>query len=148
MSNRVFQPAPTSSSGTKRLEKQRTQGGLCGGGRALGNAGISTDSAQSKGSSLCPPVISSSVPLLQHQGSGDGSQSQGTHLSSPHLSQGIKARSKREIFKWSGVTVSFDADSVKIENEVNGGLKTFGKEVGKDELKSLGISFHSLSSFK
>lgn len=110
---------------TSRLQRQKSCGGV-GAGGSLGSApfrGPSTDSQQSKQSLPLPgcSVSVAATPLLsrknpQHSDSGTG---------------GSKF-DKRETFKWSGVTVSFDAESVKIENEVNGappGIKKIGKEV-------------------
>lgn len=112
------------------LQRQRTCGGLgstnsprsIGGG---GGQGFSTDSQQSTKSCLNVPSSLAATPLLRHQVSADGRYAGGAGA-------GSTPQSKREVFKWSGVTVSFDADSVKIENEVNGGLSSGIKSIGKE----------------
>jgi len=143
MSTPVIQEPLSAVGGTRRrLERQRTHGGLCGSARILGTTpGFSTDSGTSVKSAAGLVVpISSSTPLLRHQVSGDGSASisLGTggsispHRPLPGSSSIQRSKLQREVFKWSGVTVSFDAESIKIENELNGGppgLKTIGKEV-------------------
>ena len=118
--------------------------------------GPSSDSQQSRNSLQVPGSLTT-TPLVQHRtmvgkrGASNGSQL--VHQYSDSTTGGTRSDnnttgSKRERFKWSGVVVSFDADSVKIENEVNGappGIKTIGKEVCalkiNSFLKQLFISF-------
>lgn len=58
------------------------------------------------------------------------------------------ARERRETFKWSGVKVSYDAESVKIENEATANgvppgppMKAIGKEVGHTQSIIFFITF-------
>jgi hypothetical protein len=116
-----------------KLQRQKGVGGI--GNQAIPTAtttgphrGPSLESQQSKCSLSVPPGSRTASPLLHrqavpliHQQPSADSGTGGTHRSE-----------RRETFKWSGVTVSFDAESVKIENEVNGGppgIKKLGKEV-------------------
>ena len=114
-----------------KLQRQKTCGGLGyeSSSRSIITSaaqGLSTDSQQSTKSCLALPSSSLvTTPLLRHHVSVEGACTGST-------SHSHRSDTKREIFKWSGVTVSFDADSVTIENEVNGsvpGLKSLGKEV-------------------
>ncbi|CAL8147880.1 unnamed protein product [Orchesella dallaii] len=112
---------------TSKLQRQKSCGGV-GTGATSGAApfrGPSTDSQQSKQSLPLPGCSGGSVtatPLLNRK----------TFNPQHSDSTGGSRVDKKETFKWSGVTVSFDAESVKIENEVNGappGIKKIGKEV-------------------
>lgn len=111
-----------------KLQRQKGVGGIAGSLGFVGpQRGPSTESQQSKCSL---PVLSGSLtasPLLHRPHHAQTV----THQHSDSTG-GTRSENKREIFKWSGVTVSFDAESVKIENEVNGappGIKKLGKEV-------------------
>lgn len=123
--------------------------------------GPSTDSQQSKqslplpgysgggggGAQLTQQQTQHQTPLLSRKNTNSNNNNNHHRTHSGHHyrqhSQGAQPNSdsgtggsrldRRETFKWSGVTVSFDAESVKIENEVNGappGIKKIGKEVG------------------
>lgn len=136
---------------TSKLQRQKSCGGVGTGGGSLGNApfrGPSTDSQQSKQSLPLPGCSGMSgaagTPLLSRKNTNSNNNNNHHHPPQHQHSTGCQHNSdsgtggskvdRRETFKWSGVTVSFDAESVKIENEVNGappGIKTIGKEVGK-----------------
>lgn len=110
-----------------KLQRQKGLGGIGNPTTVGADRGISTESQQSKCSLPVPSGSISTSPLLNRGG-------QYHHHPHPlHTQQsdtsGTKSDSKRETFKWSGVTVSFDADSIKIENEVNGGPPGIRKEV-------------------
>jgi len=106
-----------------------------------GVGGPSVDSQQSK-NSLSVPLASSTTTTTP--------SSCRRHHVNPQLVQQLTSDSgdtrsaeRRAKFKWSGVTISFDADSAKIENEVNGappGIKSIGKEVGNISISSFLLS--------
>lgn len=141
---------------TSKLQRQKSCGGV-GTGGSFGSApfrGPSTDSQQSKQSLPLPGCSSggggagqNQTPLLSRKNTNPNNNNNNRHHHhyQHHRQQSTGAQQhsdsgtggsrfdKRETFKWSGVTVSFDAESVKIENEVNGelpGIKKIGKEVG------------------
>jgi len=140
----------TNANTNTRLERQRSCGGYAG-TSGIGQPpgpyrGPSTESQQSRVSLRVPGSLTA-TPLLGHKNNNSATPSrtgtsivhQLTHQYSDSTTGGTRSDnnlpihpSKREKFKWSGVIVSFDADSVKIENDVNGappGIKTIGKEV-------------------
>lgn len=110
-----------------KLQRQKGLGGI--GNVPPPPRGPSTESQQSKCSLTLPPGTGSvsESPLLNR------AQEQHHHHSQTirhqHSDTSGTKSDKREILKWSGVTVSFDADSIKIENEVNGGPPGIKKEV-------------------
>jgi len=114
-----------------KLQRQKGVGGIGNQSVMPPARGPSSESQQSKGSLNIIHGSLTASPLLSR------SQAQSHH---PPINQqtsdsgtgGTHRSERRETFKWSGVTVSFDAESVKIENEVNGGppgIKKLGKEV-------------------
>ncbi len=99
-----------------KLQRQKGLGGIVG-EKTLSEPprGLSTESQQSKcslyGSVSASPLLNRSCQYQHHPQIIPHQQSD---------TSGTKS-DKKEVFKWSGVTVSFDAESAKIENEVNGG---------------------------
>ena len=138
--------AASSTSTKSKLKRQKNYGGFEnppeeGSGAVVAPhsgplRGPSTESQQSRNSLQVPGSLTT-TPLVQKKpATGNGSQAL-IHQYSDSTTGGTRSEnnmgSKRERFNWSGVVVSFDADSVKIENEVNGappGIKAIGKEVG------------------
>ncbi|CAG7722711.1 unnamed protein product, partial [Allacma fusca] len=117
-------PAPGGSlAGTPLLPPKTYRGRVTGVNNNNSNGPHTSSNIMGHGG---PPTVA--VPLV-HQYSDTttgGTRSDNNVVTGPG-----GTGTKRETFKWSGVIVSFDADSVKIENEVNGappGIKTIGKE--------------------
>lgn len=101
--------------------------------------GLSSDSQKSKVSLTVPNntfikcSASNKLPSpLSQQHSHSHLQRNNHSHSHSHSNDTTPRSDRKEVFNWSGVTVSFDAESIKIENEVNSslsGIKSIGKEV-------------------
>jgi hypothetical protein len=131
-----------------KLKRQKGVGGIGNQAAPFGGPfkGPSSDSQHSKYSLPLPPRQTDSgtespllsrinhqyQPTLSHHHSNPNPTSPSSGLQHQQSDTSGTRSDKKEILKWSGVKISFDADSVKIENEVNGGppgIKKLGKEV-------------------